>query len=527
MGGISFFLSCNACKLITIGTASVGLKKRQRASSHTQLSCHKLVPGPLGVDLVEDAAAVALAQLRAVQVLELGARRTRDVVVLAKEAPLPDVGQGVDLVAPAATVVEPRRGRIWVGRGGDERLSFADPADLVVPGVARVPAILLGVVVVVRVVVERGVPDGSLVRHVLEHAEWQDVGVLAGQGIHGVRTDGRVYDGADAALLDGIPRIRLASLVLGKENAPRLAILETDHAVLPIADMVPETNAQNGLAEVVRVKEEPKGVDDAGALVDDDKDGRGLGVAVGIGLVAAARDAGRLGPAPLPVRLWPRIGDTMQGMLLVDIKPAGGLLAVHGHVVVVHDGVLVAIVAIVGEGAGSIEVAVEPIGPGLDVVKAVQHHEATVLVELVEVIEGPFVGLIEHFAVDRDIHVLNVFPDVRGPELLARVEVDEGRVLGDIVGYVLEYLASLGRVALHVRSLPDESAGGVFGRVVGLLPRPGRDVGGKRPAAKLSEDKVAGVIVIVAVAAGGRIGVEEGGRVTPQVVEAADADPAA
>lgn len=46
--------------------------------------------------------------------------------------------------------------------------------------------------------------------------------------------------------------------------------------MLPIANMIAKANIEDGLTKVVGVEEEPEGVNDAGALVDDDENSRSV-----------------------------------------------------------------------------------------------------------------------------------------------------------------------------------------------------------------------------------------------------------
>lgn len=120
-----------------------------------QMSKILLVPGSMGIKVVRDLALPSLAHLFAVKSLELGTIGTSDVVVLAEEAPLSGVGERVNLVAPVAAEVKPGRRSVWVGGGGDEALGLSE--------LVGVLTVLFGIVVVVSVVVQGGVPQGALV----------------------------------------------------------------------------------------------------------------------------------------------------------------------------------------------------------------------------------------------------------------------------------------------------------------------------------------------------------------------------
>lgn len=91
-----------------------------------------------------------------------------------------------------------------------------------------------------------------------------------------------------AGLVDGGPVERLAVVVLGIPHRAGGAIGEADHVVLPVADVVAELVAEDGVALVVGVEVHVEGVDGAVALVvdDDGAGGVGAGAAAGVGLDA-------------------------------------------------------------------------------------------------------------------------------------------------------------------------------------------------------------------------------------------------
>ena len=61
----------------------------------------------------------------------------------------------------------------------------------------------------------------------------------------------------------------------GEEDGFGDAVVEADEGVFPVADVVPEADVEDGCPEVVGVEVEPVGVEDTGAFVDEDEDGRG------------------------------------------------------------------------------------------------------------------------------------------------------------------------------------------------------------------------------------------------------------
>ena len=115
---------------------------------------------------------------------------------------------------------------------------------------------------------------------------------------------------------------------------------------------------------------------------------------------------------------------------------------------------------------------------------------------MVQVVQCPFISRIQHLAVDVDIHVLDMLFNIRGPKLLARVEMHQGRMLRNVVGDIFQDSPSIIDVSLSV----------LFDRLVSLPT--------KRPAPKI----VPFVFVFT---------VPSRCRILPQVVKAAYTKPAA
>ena len=65
--------------------------------------------------------------------------------------------------------------------------------------------------------------------------------------------------------------------MLAEEDGFGAAVLEADHGVFPISDVVAEAEPQDLVAVVVAVEEEVEGVEDVGTFRDEDEDGRGGG----------------------------------------------------------------------------------------------------------------------------------------------------------------------------------------------------------------------------------------------------------
>lgn len=393
----------------------------------------------MGIELVGDSALLGLAHLRPVELLELGAVGSHDVVVLPEEAPLPRVGEGVDVVAPAAGEVEPRRrGARVLGRGYEPvRFSLV---ELVLWHLVTEAGF---VVVVIGVVVEGRVPERALVGDVLEEAKGDDVRVVAGEGIHGMGADGRVDDGpAVFRLLNGVPGVSLPALVLREENATWVAILETHHAVFPVADMIAEAHAQNSLTKVVGVKEEPESIDDTVSLVHHDKHSGGSREAIIIWLVPTSRKPLGVISVGTALPVLPRICDSMQRMVFVYIVPIGWLILYPPTIITVVGRVIGVCRGIRLKRVGDVVMAMEPRGTRLDVVVAAKNDFSLDIVEFVKVIERPLflvLGCVHRLIVDVDRHVLNMLLDIRRPELFAGIEVHQRRISRYILGDILQY----------------------------------------------------------------------------------------
>jgi len=125
------------------------------------------VPNPL----LEHALTVPLADFPAPEVLESGAKRAIHIVILAQEAVLSWVTERVQLVTPVAAVVEPADRCGGVELGGEQRVG--------------------SIVIRVRVHVLDRVPEGSAVRHVVQNAAGENIGVKTGCGVHGMCARGR------------------------------------------------------------------------------------------------------------------------------------------------------------------------------------------------------------------------------------------------------------------------------------------------------------------------------------------------
>lgn len=130
-----------------------------------------------------------LTHLMTIQMLEPRSQRSIDVVILTGEAVLSGITQRVEFVAPVAFVVEPFCRGGGVGGWGAEGVVY--------------------VVVGVCVCVQERVPEGTAVGLVVEEAPWEDVGVDARCGVHGVGSHGGVDDGLFVLALGIIQRTRV------------------------------------------------------------------------------------------------------------------------------------------------------------------------------------------------------------------------------------------------------------------------------------------------------------------------------
>lgn len=69
--------------------------------------------------------------------------------------------------------------------------------------------------------------------------------------------------------------------MLAEKHGLGLTVLEPNNGMLPVSDVVAESDVENGVAEIIAVEKEPEGVDDAVAFRHGDEDG---------GCVASAAD---------------------------------------------------------------------------------------------------------------------------------------------------------------------------------------------------------------------------------------------
>lgn len=141
----------------------------------------------------------------------------------------------------------------------------------------RVNIVGQGCVEVIGVVIQCGVPQRTLIRNVGENAEGEDVRVFSGHGIHCVAADCRVQNRSSLSalpfpLLNRFVGVCSAARVGGEEHCLRIALVEADEGVLPVADVIAETDVQNRGPEIVGVEVEPEGVENIVAFVDEDED---------------------------------------------------------------------------------------------------------------------------------------------------------------------------------------------------------------------------------------------------------------
>jgi hypothetical protein len=83
--------------------------------------------------------------------------------------------------------------------------------------------------------------------------------------------DRRVYDWSLTHLLHCGVAISGAKTVLAEEDSFRDAMVEANSGVLPVADVVSEAYIEDDIPKVEAVKEEPEGVDDTMAFVNNDQ----------------------------------------------------------------------------------------------------------------------------------------------------------------------------------------------------------------------------------------------------------------
>lgn len=274
----------------------------------------------------------------------------------------------------------------------------------------------------------------------------------AGQGIHGMGANSRVNDGSHAALFNGRPCVGLAAFMLRKEDATGFSILEANHAMLPVTHVISKSQTEHGLPEIIAVKEKPESINNAGAFVHQNEGGRRFGIAIGIWLVAARNYplllfAGARCREICGFVFVSRIRDTMDRMLLVCIEPSVGLAMWFSST---SSGGWYRSIRVI-KGIWQVIMAVKPLGSRFHVFQAVKSNHAVVeAVEALQVVQRHILGRIQALVIDGDNHVLNMLANVRGPKLLARVEVHQRGMVDNILGDFLEYLATLLRIPLHV-----------------------------------------------------------------------------
>jgi hypothetical protein len=242
------------------------------------------------------------------------------------------------------------------------------------------------------------------------------------------------------------------------------------------------------LSQVVRVEEEPKGIDDTRTLVNNDEHCWRIRVAILVRLVSIGSDRLLLRTAVLLKLAVPGVINPVKRVRLVDIVPSCGFSELRVLLGVARRRVVVIVVALflIREWLGDVVMAVQPVRAVFDVVVALKNNPASNLVQLVQVMESPLLGRVERFVVDLDSHVLDMLADVRGPELFARVKVNQRCVLHNIVGNVAKDPSAVVEVPL-----------GVLTRNVLGLPR-------QRPTLQLTPFG----LVLVVVFARGRIASE-------------------
>ena len=176
---------------------------------------------------------------------------------LAQKRILPLIRERIVLVAPMAIEEEPASGCVFIGGRG---LQF------IVCNAVGIPAQIL-----------EWIPHRSPVRAIVQQSEGQDVRLQARCGVHGVRSRRTIEDWSLPNFLDSAVGVRGPEIVLGGENGFGHAVLEADHGVLPVADVVAESEAQDFVAVVVAVEEKEEGVEDVVGFGDGDEEGGGGG----------------------------------------------------------------------------------------------------------------------------------------------------------------------------------------------------------------------------------------------------------
>ncbi|KAI6752837.1 hypothetical protein HG530_013589 [Fusarium avenaceum] len=123
--------------------------------------------------------------------------------------------------------------------------------------------------------------------------------------------------------------------------------------MFPVTNMITEANVEDGLAKVVRVEEEPEGVDNAGPLINYYEYSRSGRVPISIGFMPI----GFLSTTVLRSAI-PRIRNLVYGAILANIVPGGRLSGLGSSSRISHGSTAIMVaVVIVREWLGSVVMA--------------------------------------------------------------------------------------------------------------------------------------------------------------------------
>lgn len=216
-----------------------------------------------------------LTNLTPPQILKPRSQRPINIMILPRKPPLAPIIQLIELIAPMASEPEPTcRGR-RIARCWLESFSSLGEREIGC-GFEKGSSVLIvrwcGVEVI-GVIIQRWVPEWSFICYIGEEAEGQDVRVFPGHGVHGMTPKRGIkhrtsFSTRSLAFLYSIVGISRAARMSGEEYGFGDAVVEADQRVLPVADVVSETNVEDCGPEIVAVEVEPEGVEDAMAFVD-------------------------------------------------------------------------------------------------------------------------------------------------------------------------------------------------------------------------------------------------------------------
>ena len=95
--------------------------------------------------------------------------------------------------------------------------------------------------------------------------------MYTGRGVHGMSPGRRIYDRPLTQLFDCSVAVGRAKVVLAEVDSLWYPMVEADYRVLPVAYVVSKAYIEDNISKVEAVEEEPKGVNNAVAFVDNNQ----------------------------------------------------------------------------------------------------------------------------------------------------------------------------------------------------------------------------------------------------------------